>query len=54
MKELFGKGMEVLLEHYDPVTGRRRLSFRSTRWSVRRSFSRMKMFSGLGDKHKGH
>jgi len=24
MKELFGKSMEVLLEHYDPTTGRRR------------------------------
>jgi len=54
MKELFGKGMEVLLEHYDPVTGRRRSVIPFDQVVRPTLILTDEMFSGLGDKHKGH
>ena len=54
MNELYGKSMKMLLEHYDPVTGRRRsvIPFDQT---VRPTLILSdEMFSGLGDKRKGH
>jgi len=54
MKELFGKSMEVLLEHYDPTTGRRRSVIPFDQVIRPTLILTDEMFSGLGDKHKGH
>jgi hypothetical protein len=54
MKELFGKSMEVLLEHYDPTTGRRRSVIPFDQVVRPTLILTDEMFSGLGDKHKGH
>jgi hypothetical protein len=55
MKELFGRSMEVLLQHYDPVTGRRR-SVIPFDQSVRPNLilNDGDMFTNLGDGRKDH
>lgn len=54
MKELFGRSMEVLLQHYDPVTGRRR-SVIPFDQSVRPNLILGEdLFTNLGDGRKDH
>jgi hypothetical protein len=54
MKELFGRSMEVLLQHYDPTTGRRR-SIIPFDQSIRPDLILGEdMFTNLGDGRKDH
>lgn len=54
MKELFERSMGILLEHYDPVTGRRR-SIIPFDQNIRPELILTEdMFTNLGDKRKGH
>jgi hypothetical protein len=54
MKELYGRSMELLLQHYDPVTGHRR-SIIPFDQSIRPELILSdEMFVNLGDKRKDH
>ena len=54
MSELYAKSMELLMEHYDPVTGRRRSVVKFDQVIRPDVIVSDDVFAGLGDKRKGH
>lgn len=54
MKELYGRSMEVLLQHYDPVTGRRRSIIPFDQTIRPELILSDEMFTNLGDGRKDH
>lgn len=54
MRELFERSMSVLLEHYDPVTGRRRSIIPFDQTIRPEPILSEDMFVNLGDRRKGH
>jgi hypothetical protein len=54
MKELFGRSLEILLEHYDPVTGRRRSVVPFDQVVRPQMILSDEVFTDLGDGRKDH